>query len=229
MKLPLILTIIALGCTHRVTANPNSPALPLPTEKNGYVTAEAEHYVSQEKNEQRFWHVVSAETLGKLPADHDEPHLQGASGGAYLEALPDTRITPKDKLLPGENFTNRPGTMAVLHYRVRFTTPGRYFVWVRCFATGTEDNGIHVGLNGTWPESGQRWQTTQKNRWHWESRQRTEANHLGEPGLLYLDIPSAGEHTISFSMREDGFEFDRWALTINAGHDSALAEEPVAP
>ena len=137
-----------------------------------------------------------------------------ASGGRYLELVPDTRRTHDDKLTPGENFTNEPGTMAVLEYRVRFPEPGRYYIWVRALSIGTEDNSIHAGLNGQWPESGRRIQFCDgKHQWWWESRQRTEAQHCGEEGKIYLDVASAGEHTVMFSMREDGFRFDAFLLT----------------
>lgn len=104
--------------------------------------------------------------------------------------------------------------MAILHYRIYINNPGRYYVWVRAYSTGTEDNGIHVGINGEWPESGQRLQWCEgKNDWTWESKQRTQEQHCGVPELIYLDIPEAGLHDIQFSMREDGFEFDKFVLT----------------
>jgi hypothetical protein len=90
------------------------------TEHNGYVIVEAEAFVAQEKTDKRQWHIVK-----------DGAAATTASGKAYLKALPDTRVTHDDKLINGENFSNKPGEMAVLHYRVRFTTPGRYYVWAR--------------------------------------------------------------------------------------------------
>ena len=106
--------------------------------------------------------------------------MAGASGGAYLEVLPDTRRTHGDKLINGQNFINEPGKMAVLSYKVHFSNPGRYYVWARTHSTGTEDNGLHVGLDGTWPESGQRMQWTAKRTWYWDSKQK---NRGGLPGL----------------------------------------------
>jgi hypothetical protein len=93
--------------------------------------------------------------------------------------------------------------------------PGRYYVWVRSFSTGSEDNGVHVGLNGTWPESGQRWQMVQKQKWAWDCRQRTAQVHTGVPMQLFLDIKQADEHEILFSMRKDGFEMDKFLLASN--------------
>ncbi len=184
------------------------------TEENGVLAIEAEHYFRQTKSDIRAWHLTTATQGTQFADDADGPHVQGASGGAYLEILPDTRHHHGHKLIRGENFSPEPGRIGVLHYKAYFTTPGRYHVWVRAHSTGSEDNGIHVGLNGKWPTSGQRMQWCQgKRTWHWESAQRTEKNHCGEPGRIWLDIPSPGEHVIQFSMREDGFEFDKFILT----------------
>ena len=95
-------------------------------------------------------------------------------------------------------------------------------------STGTEDNGLHVGLNGTWPESGQRMQWTKKKEWAWGSKQRTEEVHTGVAGILFLEIPKAGEHTIHFSMREDGFEFDSWLMTQDADFKAPEGAAPTS-
>ncbi|MFK8165224.1 MAG: hypothetical protein AB8H12_22450 [Lewinella sp.] len=171
--------------------------------------------MKQHTDNVRKWHKVSAK---KEPAkkliDPDESHHATASGEACLEALPDTRVTHDDKLIKGTNFTDKPGEIAVLEYPVRFNNPGRYYVWVRAHSTGTEDNGIHVGLDGAWPESGKRMQWCEgKKKWTWESKQRTKEVHCGVAELIYLDIPTAGLHTVSFSLREDGFEFDAFVLS----------------
>ena len=175
-----------------------------PAEKPEFVEIEAERFESQEKSEVRKWHIVRA----------PEGYGAGAGGGAYVEIRPDTRKTHDDKLIAGENFSDQPGGLAVLHYRVEFTSPGRYYVWVRAWSTGTEDNGIHAGIDSQWPDSDRRMQWCEgKKSWKWESAQRTQANHCGEPCMIWLDVPRPGIHTISFSMREDGFRFDKFILT----------------
>ncbi len=185
-------------------------------EVGGFVAVEAEHFVKQTAMAKRAWHLTTTESAPGVKPDGDPPHAVGASGGAYLEALPDTRRSDKDKLIPGENFSNEPGKMAVLHYRVHFNTPGRYYVWVRAYSTGAEDNGLHVGIDGTWPESGRRMQWSEgKNSWRWDCKQRTNEKHTGEPMQIWLDVKKPGEHEILFSMREDGFEFDRFLLSMS--------------
>ena len=207
------LAIVATGFAALVASGDSNHIF---VESDGIVAAEAESFYGQSKDEvRRFYHVSqnSTASLQNL-TDGDPPHLDGSSANAYLEILPDTRRTHADKLIHGENFMPRPGEMAIVSYRVRIKNPGRYYVWVRAYSTGSEDNGLHVGLNGDWPASGQRLQWCQgKNSWRWESKQRTEKNHCGEPHKIFLDIEKPGDHIVSFSMREDGFEFDKWFMT----------------
>lgn len=200
-------------------------------EIEGTVAVEAEHFFRQDKTEKRAFHITTPEQHPKASSDGDDVHWNGASGNAYLEILPDTRRNHDEKLERGVNFSNEPGKLAVVQYKVHFNNPGRYYVWVRAYSTGSEDNGLHVGINGTWPEHGKRMQWCDgKNSWRWESKQRTKEVHCGVPHEIYLDVPTAGQHTISFSMREDGFEFDRWLMTTDrdmkrpsdAGPDSKI-------
>ena len=137
-------------------------------ESGGIVAVEAEHFFKQTQTETRAFHLTTAEATPDVKPDGDPSHVAGASGGAYLEILPDTRRTHGDKLIRGTNFSPDPGKMAVVHYKVNFTTPGKYYVWVRAHSTGSEDNGLHVGIDGTWPASGQRLQWCQgKRTWRW--------------------------------------------------------------
>lgn len=183
-------------------------------EVEGIVAVEAEHFFEQTKTSKRAFQLTHKDSTPSTDKNEDPIHANSASGGAYLEVLPDTRRTHADKLIPGENFSNAPGKIAILSYKIRINNPGRYYVWVRAFSTGSEDNGLHVGLNGEWPATGQRLQWCEgKHQWWWESKQRTQKNHCGEPHKIFLDIDKPGVHTIAFSMREDGFEFDRWLMT----------------
>jgi hypothetical protein len=58
-------------------------------------------------------------------------------------------------------------------------------------------------------------QWTAKRKWAWGSKQRTAEQHTGERYKLYIDVPEPGAHAISFSIREDGFEFDKWLMTTD--------------
>ena len=224
MKMPcmLVCLMVALaGCATAPALDPNVPARPgvssdvVFEEVDGLVAVEAEHFFEQTRTDVRAWYLTTAAHTPSIEPDADGPHVDGAAGGAYLEILPDTRQTPADALVRGGNFTEDAGTMAVLSYRVHIHAPGRYYVWARIYSTGPDDNGLHVGLDGTWPPSGRRMQWIAKRRWVWGSKQRTADVHTGVPGLLYLDIDTPGEHTIHFAMREDGTEFDKWLMTLD--------------
>jgi hypothetical protein len=81
-------------------------------------------------NVRKFYLTHSTLTPNVNP-DGDPNHVGGASGGAYLEILPDTRRNHGHKLITGENFSPYPGKLAVLHYKVNISTPGKYYVWFR--------------------------------------------------------------------------------------------------
>ncbi len=183
-------------------------------ENNGVIAVEAEDFVNQEKTNIREWFIIENGTTGTPTPDPDGNHNIGASAGKYIEILPDTRVTHGDPLTSGTNFSNTPGALAIVNYKIDFPSSGKYFVWVRAHSTGTEDNGIHVGIDGQWPASGARMQwCAGKNAWTWESKQRTGANHCGEEQRIFLNVNTPGIHTVSFSMREDGFEMDKFILS----------------
>ncbi|TMM58420.1 DUF5060 domain-containing protein [Maribacter algarum] len=182
------------------------------TEKDGIIVVEAEDYQYRSDNgTPRNWYIRPADVMnmGDL-----ENHVENASGGKYIEALPDTRVTHDDNLMDGVNFFPKQGTGGLVAYKVNISEPGKYYIWARAFSSGSEDNGVHVGLDGKWPESGARMQWCEgKNKWTWSSAQRVPQNHCGIPNAIYLDIKTAGEHIITFAMREDGFELDKWIMT----------------
>lgn len=204
-------------------------------ELNRKIVIEAENFASQELDEVRQWMVFTKDSTTHQLADSDPLHYENASNGSYIEILPDTRTNHSEKLIRGENFTNQPGKMAVLTYPVKFTTPGKYYVWARAFSTGSEDNGVHIGLNGEWPQSSQRLQLCKgKHKWTWSSAQRVKTNHCGTPNTISITIPTAGTHNVMISMREDGFELDQLLLTQDKSYSpkgieraETLAQAPV--
>ena len=219
MQATITLSLLLAGAFAGMAADLTKPiadAALVFDEGDGIVAVEAEHFYKQTLTDKRAWHITSPKPLSEAKPGGDPAHLAGASGGAYVECLPDTRRTHDDKLIKGENFSDEAGQLAVLHYKVHINTPGRYYVWARAFSTGSEDNGIHVGLDGQWPESGRRMQWCEgKQSWRWESKQRTAEQHCGEPYRIFLDVTKAGEHEVMFSLREDGFEFDKFILTTS--------------
>lgn len=185
----------------------------------GVVSVEAEHFNSyDQKGAPRAYTYTSVDFTSGIMPDPDENHSEGASGGVYLETLPDTRVTHDDPIKEGESIFNKAGTGPTLSYTVNFSEAGTYYVWVRAYSTGGEDNGIHVGINDEFPESGQKLQFCKgKNQWTWSSAKRDSGGSAcGEPHTITIEVPSAGQHTIQFSMREDGFEFDKWVMSSDA-------------
>jgi hypothetical protein len=175
-------------------------------EKDGKVAFEAENFYRQMKTDSRMWYLVSAKTLPSVGPDSDPAHLEGASDGAYLEVLPDARQKDEDAINSKTSIA-LPGVAAILGYKVRFATAGTYYVWVRSRGTDGDDNTLHVGIDSTWPESGQKIHVTSKD-WQWICNQRDTKKKIT------IDIP-AGTHEIMFSMREDGCELDRICLSMN--------------
>jgi len=142
--------------------------------------------------------------------DPDPNHSDGASGGAYIELLPDHRVTHDDPLNDPVAIWNR-GAGPQAHYTMDFPEAGRYYVHIRAFSTGTEDNGIHVGLNGQFPLSGAQMQwCTAGAGWQWRSRQRNSggAGPCGVRKTVWVTVEEPGENTFMISAREDGFEAD---------------------
>lgn len=185
------------------------------------VKVEAENFT--QKNS--LWRVFSASDQPNVSPDPDNSHHNSASGQAYLELLPDTRVTHDDPLRSGDNFWPSAGEGPSISYHVNFPESGRYTVWAKAYSTGTEDNGIHVGINDNYPGSGERMQWCQgKNNWTWSSAQRVNDNHCGTPRTIYLDVPFAGANTITFTAREDGFELDQFMFIKE--NESDLICEP---
>lgn len=211
-KLFLIVTSYLLTPNFIISQNTNNPKIA--KEKDGLVIVEAENFTSQSNSELRKWYLNSS--TQNATANADSSHASSASGNAYVEILPDTRANHGEKLISGENFSDKPGAVAVVSYKVKFKKPGRYYVWAKIYSTGSEDNGVHVGIDGNWPESGKRMQWCEgKNSWFWDSKQRTQEVHCGVPYQIYLDVLQPGIHEIQFSMREDGFEMDKWIMTTD--------------
>jgi len=198
MKPILILILFATA----TMAQDQNGEIPFATSETS-ITVEAERFTKQSHDSTRRWEIRS-----------ERP---GASAGAYIEVLPDTRTTHDDKLIEGENFTDEAGTMAVLEYEIEVKETGRYFVWARTWSSGTEDNGLHFGLDGQWPDSGRRWQTVKKGGWDWDCKQRTAEFHTGIPMQLWLDIDQPGKHSLMLSMREDGAKVDQISLRKGNG------------
>lgn len=183
------------------------------------IRIEAEDFTS--KNDR--WVLTSPGNIPNFQDDPDGPHNNTASGKANLELLPDTRVTHSDPVSggPDGSLWGNPGPGPSIDYLINFPEAGRYLVYVKTYSTNSEDNGIHVGINGTKPESGKRMQTCAKNKWIWTSAQRTNEEHCGVRKQIWLDVPVAGPNEVTFYAREDGFELDQ-ILLLKETHNGSL-------
>ena len=199
-------------------------------QSDGIVVVEAEDFDAVDHQDHRTWCLTTVDKTPDVKPDHDPNHADGAVGGAYLEILPDTRVTHADPLVNGVSFAPVGGQCSVLYYPIVFAETGRYYVWVRMCCTGSEDNGLHVGIDGEWPESGTGFSSPASTA----SGSGIRVSELsgftcGELGQIWLDIEEPGLHTIMFSMREDGFEFDRFLLTKEKNAMESKNLEPGPP
>jgi hypothetical protein len=210
-----IVSLLALGGILSVV--PDAQAADPFNEVNGMLVIEAENYHSKANTSKRDWYIFPTTASTPKP-DPDPPHATGTGGGKYVEALPDTRVTHDDPLQFDVNYFENGNNAPRMNYRVKINSAGRYYVRARAYSTGTEDNGLHIGVNGTWPVSGKALQWCDgKHSWYWSGARRVPENHCGIENGIYLDL-TAGEHTIMIGMREDGFELDRFILTKNSSY-----------
>jgi hypothetical protein len=75
-------------------------------ETDGIVAVEAERCYKPTLTANRAWHIASSKNTPHLKPDADPPRVAGASAVAYLELLPDTRTTDRDKLVGGGSLSN---------------------------------------------------------------------------------------------------------------------------
>lgn len=162
------------------------------------------------------------------PQTEDDPdgnNSDGAVGSEYIELLPDIRVAHGDPFTPPTAFWGVAGTGPTVSYEVDFPETGRYFVHIRASSSGSEDNGIHVGINDTWPPDGRAMQLCAINQgWVWSSRRRSSGGvgHCGVDHSIWLDVEKAGVNTVMFSAREDGFELDRFMLIKHLNEESRI-------
>lgn len=163
--------------------------------------------------------------------DDDFFPAEEQSGGAYMEMLPNRRRDDHEEGT-GANLgvTNNPHTRPMMWYRVRFTSSGRFYAWVRAFGKGPADNGLWLGFddNGVAedgdfkPEmdipdyAGMRFQL--KGGWQWQNCRRGQNQHTGVNNCnveenMMIDVPAPGVYNILIGMREDGVDVDKFVFS----------------
>lgn len=174
------------------------------------IVFEAEDHTSKDDR----W-VLTEPSTPAQEIDPDPNHSDQAVGQAYLELLPDVRVTHADEFGPPTAVWFQPGTGPRAEYPIDFPEAGRYYVHVRAYSTGTEDNGLHIGLDGEFGNSGKNMQfCTAGQGWSWSSKQRDSGGNgpCGAKKTIWVTVDEPGAHNFMISAREDGFEIDRVML-----------------
>jgi len=206
-------TLADIGSYYVVVANINGtvtsqPAAALPTtpvpapqktfqqDVTGMTAIEAENYYDAVKGaDGHVWVPVTGRA--------------GNSGTGAMAALPDT----------GSNYgstdmnaiTNGPR----LNFRVNFTAAGTNYLWIRggdAFGLGNGDS-VHAGIDGalTVVQITGTPTFTVFPGWNW-------VGNIQGDTRAFVVVPSAGIHTITLFMREDGFTADKIVLTTDPAY-----------
>lgn len=112
--------------------------------------------------------------------------------GSVMRAGPDTGLRVLSDAAPESS--------PELRYRVRFDAPGTYRLWARTYAV-SNGNSFHAGLNG---RLNAEHVAAKVGRWTWTP--------------AAIAVPSAGVHTVTVWMREDGLSLDRLLLTAKTSY-----------
>jgi lysophospholipase L1-like esterase len=99
-------------------------------------------------------------------------------------------------------------TSPQLDYRVNFVQTGTHYVWVRGYADRSNNNSVHVGLDGTEISSSEDLGFPTNSVWTW----------VGGAGVASFEVLSPGIHTVNVWMRETGFRIDKLVVTSDAGY-----------
>lgn len=93
-----------------------------------------------------------------------------------------------------------------LDYSINFNSAGTYKVFVRTNSPNANDDSYHVGLNGIGVTNLSGFGMGGVGPWFWAS----SANNSEQ---VVINVPSAGKHTLSVWMREDGVALDKLVIT----------------
>ncbi|MEO1619066.1 MAG: Ig-like domain-containing protein, partial [Planctomycetota bacterium] len=124
-----------------------------------------------------------------------------ASGGGYLTSLPNDGTNTGDS-------TNGPRR----DYSVTVDAPGTFYVWARTRTSSSQDDSIHIGLEGTPATYGKLGLNNSSSDWAW----RNTVDGRAGADRVTVHFDTAGTHTVNLWMREDGSQVDKIFLTRSA-------------
>lgn len=204
MAVALTASIVAVGCDGGVQGVPPDflpDNFPIPTgieTEGGLGAVKGDTFVTQNINGRQFI-VFEAEHYHAIENGWIVTNeVGGASGGSYAQVD------------PGAGFNGNGGPF--IDYKVRFSGPGTWYIWVRGYTTHADDNGVFVE-----DENGKgmvvQWCFATGN-WHHSSNLRTSEDHCGIRGLVTYEVIDQGPgddftRIIRFRTRDAGFRMDR--------------------
>jgi hypothetical protein len=168
------------------------PGLTFQEDGTGMTVIEAEHYFSaRTATDGHLWVPQTGRTNN--------------SGPGYMTILPDS----------GVNLGNAGyATSARLDFKIAFTTAGVHYLWLRGGdpTAGGAGDSVHAGINDVVSVAGTQITgapTFNTLAWNWVGTNNAAVK-------VSVDVPSAGTHTVSLWMREDGILMDKIILTTDA-------------
>ncbi len=174
---------------------PPLPGTKIYQEKNGILCVEAENYDKKiDRKPDGF------ENTHSWQINNDK---KGYSGSGYVQIMPDEYCEGCD----GPS-SPRDASGAELVWRIKVSTPGTYYIWVRGMSMGGESNGCHIGVDGVLPYMGPGSNMSgfrPHHEWVWENKFKPESQ---EPKIFL----SEGDHTLHLWQRDDGFRCDKILL-----------------
>lgn len=183
---PSIVQVLALSAVE-------APGITFQQDSTGTTVMEAENYfAATTAPDGHVWIPLSARA--------------GYSGSGYMTVLPDANVNAGNTGFEGG---------ARLDYRVNFTRAGTNYLWLRGGdpVGNSAGDSVHAGINQTPSEAGIRIDGAPTfnvaTGWNW-------VGNIQGDTRAYIVVPSPGEHTVNFWMREDGFVLDKIILTTDA-------------
>ena len=155
---------------------------------DGIVSMEAENFDENVPNPPHTWILVT------------EP--EGFSGAGAMQS------TPTDPGGGAGNDTGYVENSPRLDFEVNFAKAGIHYIWIRGYGQDGNSDSCHAGINGEDVQSAYRfWSFTTSYTW----LNVTDS----DPPRRYIEVPSAGVHTVNVWMREDACIVDKIVLTTN--------------
>src|SRR5688572_16092594 len=190
---PLLVSVSLAACTAEIGSDANEYAV----HEESLQFAQVGSLVSMEAED------FTTSSLGTGMAANSRwtrtTSIAGYSGGAALLATPNTGVNVGDS-------SQGPR----LNYTMTMTQTGTHYVWVRLRGTSTNDDAVHVGVNGTLISWGALGVADASGAWRWKqyAGSRRLAFAVAAPGVVSLNV----------WMREDGVALDKILVTRDAAY-----------